>query len=67
MDTKLIILGVIIIILGLIRHFVPGGMLPGIFRKNNTLPGIFRKNNTLPGYLLVGLGILMAIAGILLE
>jgi uncharacterized membrane protein len=58
MDTKLIILGVIIIIiLGLIRHFVPGGMLPGIFRKKNTLPG----------YLLAGLGVLMAIAGILLE
>jgi hypothetical protein len=57
MDTKLIILGVIITVLGLIRHFVPGGMLPGIFRKKNTLPG----------YLLAGLGVLMAIAGILLE
>ena len=57
MQIRLIVVGLIVILLGILRHFAPGGMSPGIFKKRVILPG----------YLISGVGVLMVIAGILLE
>jgi len=50
MNMMLIIVGVVMIALGAIRHF---------------MPGLLRKKITLPGYMIAGLGVLLAIAGFL--
>jgi hypothetical protein len=52
MQIRLIVVGLTVILLGILRHFAPG---------------ISKKRAILPGYLITGIGVLMVIAGILLE
>jgi hypothetical protein len=55
MDMKLLAVGVLVIIIGVIRHFMPQGVLPRV--------GVRVQ---LPGYAIVGLGFLLVIAGLIL-
>lgn len=54
MEFKLVAVGVLLIIAGIIRHFIPTGILPKVgFHLN------------VPGYIIAGLGVILIIAGIL--
>jgi hypothetical protein len=55
MESKLIIVGVLLIIVVIIRHFLPKGILPRI-----------GYHLEVPGYLIAGIGIILLIAGVLL-
>jgi hypothetical protein len=55
MESKLVIVGVLLIIVGIIKHFIPKGILPRI-----------GYHLDVPGYLIAGIGIILLIAGLLL-
>jgi hypothetical protein len=55
MDTKFLAVGVLLIIVGVIRHFIPRGVLPKIGYKV-----------ALPGFVISGLGVVLVIAGLVL-
>jgi hypothetical protein len=55
METKFLIVGALLIVVGGIRHFVPKAMLPRIGYKI-----------MLPGWMIAGLGVILVIAGLIL-
>ncbi len=54
MDTRLLIVGILLIVVGVIRHFVPKAMLP---RPGNKI--------ILPGWMIAEPGVILVIAGLL--
>lgn len=55
MDTRLLLVGALLIVAGVIRHFIPAGILP---RSSFKI--------MLPGWIIAGLGVLLVIAGLIL-
>jgi hypothetical protein len=55
MDTRLLILGALLIVVGIIRHFIPKGALPHIGYKI-----------MVPGWIIAGVGVVLVIAGLIL-
>jgi hypothetical protein len=55
MEIKLVVVGVLLIIAGIIKHFIPKGIMPRIGYHLN-----------IPGYMIAGIGVILLIAGVLL-
>jgi hypothetical protein len=54
MEFKLVAVGVLLIVAGIIRHYIPAGIFPKVgFHLD------------VPGYLIAGLGVILLIAGVL--